>query len=229
MLSEPRTISLLTELIHLPVVHVPEKLREVYNEVCRTCGYENFTRIPGGARIERRDAEGEGFSHLSFVGDRIQLTEDHTGVSVDQFGKKVLAALTAALPALGIPIILGQHTTIRMTATPNSFRSASEYLARSLFKIRPEDLGPLGRPTSVFGLRLVFPPTSEHPQNYNVRIECYVRDGRSLYIENVGTFKQPIQPAGIDQVDRNLQMSSDFLVEHVIKFLSSFDRKESDQ
>ena len=63
MLSEPRTISLLTEVIHLPAVQPPEKLREVYNEVCRTCGYENFTRIQGGARIERREPEGEG--HLA--------------------------------------------------------------------------------------------------------------------------------------------------------------------
>ena len=228
MLSEPRTISLITELIHLPVVHAPEKLREVYNEVCRTCGYENFFRIQGGARIERREPEGEAFSQLTFLGDRIQVTDDHTGISVEQFGKKTAAVLTAALPVLGIPLIIVQQTTVRITAMPNSFKSAPEYLARSVFKIRAEDLEPLARPTSVFGFRLVFPPTPQQPQNYNVRIECYVRDGKSLYIENVGTFKAPIQPSTIDQVEKNLQMTSDFLVENVVKFLSVFDRRESE-
>src|SRR5262249_58428547 len=136
---------LITELIHLPVVHSPEKLREVYNEVCRTCGYENFYRIQGGARIERKDAEGEGFSQLSFLGDRIQVTEDHTGTSVEQFGKKSSAVLSSALPVLGIPLIIFQQTTVRVTAMPNSFKSAPEFLARSLFRIRPEDLEALGR------------------------------------------------------------------------------------
>lgn len=228
MLSEPRTISLITELIHIPVVHSQEKLREVYNEVCRTCGYENFYRIQGGARIERKDAEGEGFSQLSLVGDRIQVTDDHTGISVEQFGKKSTAIIAAALPALGIPLIIFQQTTVRVTAMPNSFKSAPEFLARSLFRIRPEDLEALGRPTSVFGFRLLFPPTKEQPQNYNVRVECYVRDGKSLYIENVGTFKTPIQPTTIDQVEKNLQMTSEFLVENVVKFLSIFDRRESE-
>ncbi len=226
MLSEPRTISLLTELIHLPVVHAPEKLREVYNDVCRTCGYENFTRVPGGARIERKEAEAEGFSQLSLLGDRIQITEDHTGISTAQFGKKAMAVLSASLPALGIPLILVQQTTVRITAAPNSFRTGSEYLARSVFRIRAEDVELLGRPASVFGFRLVFPPTQQHPQNYNVRVECYVRDGRSLYIENVGTFKSPIQQGNIEQVEKNLQMTSDFLVENVVKFLSAFDRRE---
>lgn len=226
MLSEPRTISLLTELIHLPIVHTPERLREVYNEVCRSCGYENFLRIPGGARIERKEAEAEGFSQLSLLGDRIQLTEDHTGVSADQFAKKVLAVLGAAMPALGIPLILVQQTTVRITAAPNSFRTAAEYLARRLFRIENDDVGALGRPTTMFGFRLVFPQTQEHPYKYTVRVECYVRDGRSLYIENVGTFNTPIQAGHLEQVEKNLLVTSEFVVENVVKFLSIFDRRD---
>src|SRR5688572_8461033 len=103
MFSEPRTISLILELVHIPATHAPEKLREVYNEVCRTCGFENFTRIPGGARIERKDPEGDGFSQLSLTSDRIQLVEDHSGVSMDEFGKRALAVLSSAMPRLGIP------------------------------------------------------------------------------------------------------------------------------
>lgn len=229
MLSEPRTISLLTELIHLPINHIPEKLREVYNEVCRTCGYENFLRIPGGARIERREPESESFSQVCFLGDRIQLTDDHMGTSAEQFGKKAVEVLSIALPRLGIPLILVQQTTVRVTTAPNSFRTAAEYLATSVFRVRSEDMQLLGRPTSMFGFRLIFPPTQEHPQKYNVRVECYVRDGRSLYLENVGTFNTPIQEQNLVQVERNLQVTSDFLVENVMKFLSAYDRREANE
>ena len=226
MLSEPRTITLLTELVHLPVAHSADRLREVYNELCRTCGYENFLRVQGGAKIERSEPEGGGLSQLAFLSDRIQLTEDHTGATVDQFGRKINAVLSTAMPALGIPFLLVQVCTVRVTATPNSFRNASEYFARSVFRIQPENLQSLKRPTSVFGFRLVFPPTTQHPHNFNVRVECYARDGRSLYIENVGTFKAPIQPSNLGEVEGNLRMTSEFLTENVIDFLSIFDRKE---
>lgn len=226
MLSEPRTITLITELVHLPAVHAPERLREVYNDVCRTCGYENFLRVQGGARIERSEPESGGLSQLSFQADRIQLTEERTGVAVDQFGKKIEAVLSTALPVLNIPVLLVQVCTVRVTAAPNSFPNASEYLARSVFRIQAEDLQTLERPTSVFGFRLVFPSTPKEPHNFNVRVECYARDGRSLYLENVGTFKTPIQPPQLEQVARNLQATSDFLVDNVASFLSIYDRRD---
>ena len=226
MLSEPRTISLIAELVHVPTVHSAENLREVYNEVCRSCGYENFIRLQGGARIERRDPDKEGFSQLNILNDRIQITEDHTGVSVEQFGKRIVAVVEAALPKLQIPLLLAQQNTVRAVVLPNNYRSASEYLALSVFKISAEDLQPLGRPTNVFGFRLVFPPTQEFPQNYNVRVESYVRDAKALYIENVGTFKSPIQTQNLAVLERNLEATSGFLADNVVPFLSKYDRRE---
>lgn len=223
MLSEPRTISLITELLHLPAVHTQEKLRKVYDEVCRRCGYENFLRVQGGARIERRHPEDRSFSQLNLLADRIQLTEDHTGCTVPEFGKKVVAVLQAALPALQIPVLLVQQNTVRITATPNSFRSASEFLARSVFNIQPDNLQPLGRPTHVLGFRLLFPPSKAHPENSNVRIESYMRDPKALYIENVATFKAPIQPNDLSAVEKNLESASEFLQTNVVGFLSAYD------
>jgi hypothetical protein len=209
-------------------MHAPERLREIYNDVCRTCGYENFLRIQGGARIERRSPEGEGYSQLTLLGDRIQLTEDHTGTSTEQFGKKVVAVLSAVLPALGIPLLLVQQNKVRATSTPMSFKTATEFLARRVFKIQPEQMEPLGRPTSIFGFRLVFPAHARHPENFNVRIESYVRDPQALYIENVGTFKTPIQSSTLPTVEDNLRITSAFISENILNFLSLYDRREAE-
>jgi hypothetical protein len=228
LLSEPRTISLLMELVHLPVTHSPERLRDVYNEVCRTCGYENFLRVQGGARIERREAEGSGLSQLSLLGDRIQLVEDHTSSSVDEFGRKATAVLKIAMPRLGIPILLVQQNTVRLTANTNTFRTAAEFLARSVFKFGAEDLGTLARPISLFGFRLNAPATVETPHNHAVRIECYVHDPRALYMEDIGTFKTPIQLPGIELVESNLRDTAAFLIDNVVPFLSSLDRRDDE-
>ena len=226
MFSEPRTISLILELVHIPATHAPEKLREVYNEVCRTCGFENFTRIPGGARIERKEPDGDGFSQLSLTSDRIQLVEDHSGVSMDEFGKRALAMLSSAMPRLGIPIILVQQNTVRITVNPNGYRTAAEYLARSIFRFQPEDLETFSRPVHLFGFRLAFPATTQQPVNYNARVEGYIRDPRSLYVETVATFKTPIQAAQAELVQTNLHTTAAFVVDRILPFLSQFDRRE---
>lgn len=225
MFSEPRTISLLTELIHLPMKHAIGTLREVYTRVCTTCGYENFIRVGNGARIERQDGESSGFSHLSFGGDRIQLTEDHAGVSVEQFAAKVLAVLGEAVPRLRIPVILVQQVTVRVICAPNNLKSAAEYLERSIFQIRNEDLELLGRPTNVHGFRLVFPATREQPSSFNTRVESYLRDPRSVYIENVGTYKTPIQIQSLEPIAANIRETADFLSQHLVPFLSRYDRR----
>ena len=228
MLSEPRTVSLISEFVHIPVNHSADKLRAVYNDVCSTCGYEDFTRLQGGARIERRDPEGQGFSRVNLLRERIQITEDHTGITVDQFAKKAVAVLSAVLPSLEIPVLLVQQNTVRVISTPNNFGSAAEYLARSVFKIGDEQLQPFGRPTNVFGFRLVFPIVKDHPENFNVRVESYVRDAQALYIENVGTFKTPIQHSTLKTVEDNLSSTSEFIVDRVVHFLSQYDRRESE-
>jgi hypothetical protein len=158
----------------------------------------------------------------------MQFTQDHLGTSVEEFGMKVADVLKTTMPLLQIPVILVQQGTVRVIASPNSFKTAAEFLARSIFRIRQEDLQLLGRPTSVFGFRLVFPPTKEHPAAYNVRIESYLRDPRSVYVENVGTFKAPIQLQSLDAVQRNLELTSQHIVDHVLPFLSRYDKKDSE-
>ncbi len=227
MLSEPRTISLLAELIHIPAKQSIEKLRDVYNQVSTSCGYDNFIRLPNGARIERGQGEGEEVSTMTFLHDRIQMVEDNMTGSVEQAGKKLVAVLQKAMPGLGIPFFLVQQFTVRAIATPNSYKNASEFIGRSLFRIREEDVAVLARPTNIFGMRLVFPPTKNHLQHFNVRIEAFTRDPQSVYLENVGMYKMPIELARLEELRKYLDQTSEFLSANICNFLSQYDHREA--
>jgi hypothetical protein len=224
VLSELRTISLLAELIHIPVKHPFDRLREVYNQVSSSCGYDNCIRLPNGARLERSPGEGEEVSTLTFLNDRVQMVEDNLASSLDGVGRKLTGVLERAMPALGIPFFLVQQFTVRGIANPNSYKNASEFIGCSLFRIRDEDVETFERPTSIFGLRLVFPPTKNHPHNFNVRIEAYTRDPKSVYLENVGVFKNPVEFQKLEALQKNLELTAEFLSTNVCKFLSQFDR-----
>ncbi len=225
MLSEARTVCVLADLIHVPAKTPFEKLREVYNAVSTPCGYDNCIRLPGGARLERGAGEGDEVSTLTFLPDRIQMVEDRLTTSVDGVARKLIAVLEKAMPALGIPFFLVQQFTVRAIATPNGFKGASEFIGRSLFRIEEDDVAVLGRPTSIFGLRLVFPPTKTDPAGFNVRIEVYTRDPKSVYLENVGMFKTPVEYGRLEVLQKSLEATSEFLSGNVCRFLSLYDRR----
>lgn len=227
MLSEPRTISILVELIHIPAKHPFERLRDVYNQVSSPCGYDNFIRLPNGARLERGQGEDVEISTVTFLNDRLQFVEDNVTMSLEQIGKKLAAVLRSAMPVLGIPFFLVQQYTVRAIATPNSYKNASEFIGKSLFRIQEEDVEVFERPTNIFGLRLVFPPTKSQPHHFNVRIESYTRDPQSVYLENVGIFKTPVQLSQLETLQESLSLTSDFLAGNVCRFLSRYDRRES--
>lgn len=226
MLSEPRTISLLTELIHIPSKATVDQLREIYNSVCRTADYENFIRTADGARIERSQGEGPDTSTVTFRQDRITIAENNTMLTLDQYTKKVEAVADTSLSVLNLPFFLVQQTTVRSIASPNAFKTGGEFIGRTMFRITSDDLGPLGRPTNLFGFRLFFPATKEQPHQFNVRIETYVKDNRSIYIENVGMFKAPVQPQNLGVLGGNIELTADFVSNNICTFLSRFDKKD---
>lgn len=226
VLSEPRTIGLLTDLIHIPSKHQPDRLREIYNKLCTTCDYENFIRTADGARVESGQLETDHVSKVTFRQDRIQIVEDHPSMSLDQCIRKIVTVARVAMEELRLPVYLAQQSTVRSIAAPNCFRSAGEFLAVGIFRMNPADLEPLGRPTSLHGLRLLFPPTKERLHKFNVRVECYLRDPRSIYIENVATFQAPIQLASLDLIGTHLEAAAQFVSSNICEFLSRFDRKD---
>ena len=223
MLSEPRTISLLTELSHLPAKPSAEQLREIYNKLCSSADYEDFSRTADGCRIERKASEGPDSSTLTFRQDRILVVEDNTTLTLEQYAQKLETVAKTAMATLNLPFFLVQQTTVRAIASPNAFKTGGEFLSRKLFTIRQDDLAPLGRPTNVFGFRLFFPATKEAPHQFTVRVETYVKDNRSIYLENVGIFKTPIQAQNLGALSANVQKTADFVSTNLCQFLSQFD------
>ena len=56
------------------------------------------------------------------------------------------------------------------------------------------------------------------------RIESYLRDPRSLFLEDWTTFKVPLQSRDIQRLSRELNEVEEFLHERVNAFLNQFPR-----
>jgi hypothetical protein len=225
MISEPRTIARIVELFHIPIQHTPELLRAIYLAVSSSCGYDNFVRVSGGARLEAAPGEGTGgTSRVLFLKDRISFHDELNNVSLEHFLRRIEEVVNVATEKLSVPIFIARNITVRTVAGAPRGQHASQFLAENLFQLDPEALQPLGRPAQLVGFRMLFPPADPKGGTHQVRIEAYLRDPRSLFIEDMATFKIPVQPRDRARVAEELREVDDFIQERVSAFLSQFPR-----
>jgi len=224
VIGEASTTSRILELLHIPVQHSPDSLREVYGMISVACGYDNFIREPGGARLESIEGEAGAISRLTFTRERIVFLEERSRTGLDHFVRRVEAALRVAAPKLGIPLLIARTVTQRAVAQIPSGERAPGFLARTLIRIGPEDLQALGRPAHVVGVRLDLPPRTPQDGAHRVRVETYLRDPSSLFLEDIATFKVPVQSLDHAQVAKELEEVDSFLGDKLTGFLGSLEK-----
>lgn len=223
MIGEAATISRIVELLHLPVQHSAEHLREIYSEISGSCGYDNFIRQGDGARLETAEMEGGSASRLTFGRDRIIFQEERGRTGLEHFLRRVEATLSFAAPKLGIPIWVARTITQRAVTQVQGGETAPAFLGRNVFRIEPEHLAPLDRPTQVVGFRMDFPARNAQEGAHRVRIESYLRDPNSLFLEDIGTFKLPVQSRDHERIFTELRDVEQFLGERLRAFLDGLD------
>lgn len=225
MIGEPRTIARILELLHLPMQHSPEVLRDIYLAISTSCGYDNFIRMAGGARLETA-GEGGAVSRVTFAGDRISFHEEHNNLGMEGFSRRVQEVARVVTEKLSIPLFICRNITLRAVASsPGSAGpQASRFLAENLLRVSPEEFAPFERPGQIVGFRMHFPPRDPRGGMHQIRIESYLRDPRSLFLEDWATFKAPVQSRDTAKISEELLEVEDFLHERMAAFLNQFPR-----
>jgi hypothetical protein len=223
VLLELRTLSRQYELFHLPVQHAPEPLRDIYYAVSRTCGYDNFIRMPGGARFEVAAAEGvSNESSVTFAKDRILFREESASGD-EHLLKRMAEVLTVAADKFALPVYIARTITLRaVCATPRGL-SSTAFMAEHLFKLTPQHFAVFDRPALLAGFRVHFPPRDPlREAAHQLRIEPYLRDARSLYVEEIAAYKAPLPARDLARLETEFREAEKFLHDQAGRFLGQF-------
>lgn len=223
-----RSIAFLAEWIHPPRNHDPKDLQRVHALAFadERCQYQNFQLVPGGATLSNPQNQAGAVSAAVFLPDRVQIREEMTGLSREEFQERMERIAELAFSVLQIQQILVQNFVVRSLVNPRNFYDSREFVARSLLNMEEEDFACLERHPQILGIRFVFPQTPEVRGTYNVRIESYAADPRSLFIENLGVFKSIVGPGNLDDLTSNFFAVYDYIDGNVIDFISQFDARE---
>jgi hypothetical protein len=222
-----RTIAYLAELIHQPRQHPADALQKVHQITFKDqrCRYLNFALMPGGAgaALSNPQTSANMFSTATFLPDRIQVREEMSGISREDFQDRVHRLGALALEVLDVPQFLLQNFVVRTLVNPRNFYDSREFVSRSLLNMEEEDFACLARKPEILGVRLVFPQTSDNRGIFNIRVESYAAEPRSLFIENVGVFRTVVNQNNVEDLTSNLFATYDYIDGNVIDFIAQFD------
>jgi hypothetical protein len=223
----PRTIAFGCELLHLPLAPEPLALQKVHNRMFEGGAplYRNFAVTGDAVVLSNPGSQPQAVSSAGFLKDRFQFREELTGLTTEEFVRRVGETSQLVCQARGVQIFTAQIVTIRTLVNPRHFKDAREFLKHGVFGFGAE-LSDFGREAQLFGLRLVFPPSSEAPNAFTLRVESYAGDHRSLFLENQGSFGPILGASGLETIERNIAATYEFVARRALSFLEHFDVRQ---
>ncbi len=223
-----RSIAYLAELIHPPKQHQPADLQRVHSLAFGDdrCQYQNFTLIPGGAALSNPQTQVNMVSSATFLPDRLQVREEISGISREDFQDRVARLCGLSFQILNVGQFLIQNFIVRSLVNARNFYDSREFISRSLLNMEEEDFACLQRLPQIMGVRMVFPQTDENRGMFNIRVESYAAEPRSIFIENVGIFKSVINQNNLSDLTSNFFATYDYIDGNVVDFISQFDGRE---
>lgn len=225
-----RSIAFVSELIHPPVQHDPRLLQQLHGELFGSseCSYKDFKLLPGGAQFSNSSGglPGSPVSMVNLLADRIQMREEQTGASAEDFSTRLRFLAEKALNSLPMQLFMVQQFAVRSVVNPQSSDDARGFVLQTVYGFDENLLSAFPSVPSLAGMRFTFPPSGEEQAVFNVRIESFSQDNRSLFLENVGTFGRPIVAGDLDKLPERFTSTYHFLQEQVVDFVDQFDAED---
>lgn len=228
---DPRTLALLAEVLHPPVQHDARKLQGLHGALFQdpTLNYANFSLVPGGATFSNPTQQPGQVSALSFLVDRFQVREELGSGTPEEFGRRLEGLARLAGEHLGLQRYLAQQVVFRSLVQPRHYTDSREFIASGMWTMPRERMAVIGRPAQILGYRAVYPQTPNDPSLYQLRVESFQNDPRSLFIELGATFAatQADFAPSPTELRANVERAHGFLHKRVLPFLEQFDQPQA--
>lgn len=222
---DPRTIGLASEILFPPMDLDVQRVQAIHNLLYQepSSRYQNFQVSQEGVQLSNPPEQPGQNSSLTFQPDRIGIQEELGPWLLEDYIQRTQRIVEVCMAELPLPMLVAQQHTIRMLVTPKNFQDSRDFLAGGVCGLSHDELHAFDRPIGLFGIKLVFPASEAGEEFHALRIESFGEDPRSVFLENVATFPQPIQAGGLATLGESLVAAQRFLMEKALAFLASRD------
>jgi hypothetical protein len=222
-----RSIQFLAELVFPQTTFQLADLQRVHAKTFEreASRYVNFQMVQGGAMLSNPVQQQGAVSAAWLLGDRVRLQEQLTGVARDDFEKRLDAFVRTAQSELKIPQFGAEQYAVQSLVTPRVATSAIELVGRSMLHLEPEDQQLFERPPLLLGMRMTFPTAPVDEGVFHSRIESMQRDPKSIFVENVGVFRQTIKEGESGRIVAQFVQTYDWIQEQLVGYIGRVESR----
>ncbi len=227
MSYDPRSIAFLAEILFQPVTLQADRVQQIHNALFsrREIAYQNFQIAQDGIHLSNLATSPGSVSVATFLPDRLVVREELRGTTVEDFATRVVNVASLSFQILGIHTTMAQQFVVRSLVTPRHWESSTQLLAHGMLAQGADALGTFGRPVQAVGLRMTFPQAEGQTEMFNLRLETWTQDPRSVWIENTGSFAAPTTADNLPVLSNHLYSTYKFLTQKACAFLEVFDHR----
>ena len=216
-----RSIQFLAELVFPPMTWQLADLQRVHAKAFEreSSRYVNFQLAQNGAMLSNPVGTKGAVSGAWILNDRIRVQEHLTGVGRDDFEKRLDAFARTAMSELKIPHFAAEQYAVQSLVTPRVSSNAIELLARSVLHFDESDDQHFERPPLLLGVRMSFPSAPVDEGQFHCRIESQQRDPKTVFLENVGVFRQQVKEDEAGRLVAQFVQTYDWIQEQLVGYL----------
>jgi hypothetical protein len=225
MTYDPRTIAFLAFVQYQPINLAAEAVQGIHNTLFQRpeISYHNFQVAQDGIHLSNLPNAPGAVSSVVFQPHQMVVSEELRSTTLEDFATRLVNVVGISMRHLRIPAAISYQFVIRSLVTPRHVKDSREFLSQRLIAGGNETLQGFGRPLGSMGLRFSFPPHEDHVGMFNVQIEPWMQDPRSVWIENHGQFTDRIAADDLPQITTALTRTYRFLTGQVCEFIQGFD------
>lgn len=222
---EPRTIAFGAEVLHPPIQLRTDAAQRVHNELFQRpeLAYQNFQIAPDGVHLSNIPAAPGQISTASLLPDRIVFREELRGTTIEDFATRVVNVAGLVFKTLAVPQSVAQQFWVRSLVAPQHERDSRTFVAERMLAGGAESLQAFGRTLHSVGVRMSFASASPSEPALNLRIEPWVQEPRSLWLEVVGQFGAPLPTDRLPELGAGLYTTYQFLTGPALDYVAGFD------
>jgi hypothetical protein len=216
-----RSIQFLAELLFPPTSWQLADLQRVHGKAFErdACRYVNFQLVQNGAMLSNPTTQQGAVSAAWILNDRVRLQEQLTGVGREDFEKRLDAFARTALTELKIPQFTAEQYAVQSLVTPRVASSSIDLMARQVLQFGEDDVQQFERSPLLLGVRMSFPTAPVDEGQFHCRIESVQRDAKTIFLENVGVFRQQVKEAEAGRLVAQFVQTYDWIQEQLLGWL----------
>ena len=218
-----RLYSMAVEAVYMPNQLDEKKCRDIFGKVSDAHSIVTYQSLPDGSVLMSSKDEKTNLARYRISKDRLGISYEFCVQSLNYCQAMADDFLKVFAEVTGNSMFLMHSVIIRKLVNIKGVEDGRAFLIGKAFSIRDENLRPFGRPLHAFGARMFFPPVKEDPCAFDVKIESWMEDYRTLFLECAGVYSAPLdlKTSGTG-MGNNITKTDEFINKNIMGFLSQF-------